>query len=80
MNSKPPLGVPDLKLSGDMHSEMVVENQGDDFYFGSANPVTQYLVPKYGEIFGLAPKSKAKYIKDNFYPKFMDKIRALLSL
>ncbi len=80
MNSKPPKGTPDIKLTGELYEELSVENQGNDFYFGSETNHTGYMTDRYDELFGLAPKSKEAYVQKDLLPIFLKKIRAALGV
>lgn len=68
-----PLGVTDLKLTGDFHSGILAEKQGDNILFDSRDSKAGMLTDKYGDsIFGLTDKNKADITDNYIFPIITD--------
>lgn len=63
--TKAPMGVPDLKLTGAFHREMVLVVEGDEYEFGSTDEKTWMLTEKYDKIFGLTKENQQEAIRIN---------------
>lgn len=81
MNSKPGLGVPDLKLTGAFYRGIFLSMKGYAFSLSSSNSKTESLVDKYGEyIFGLNDNSLASYSQNEFFEAFKEFIESTLKI
>lgn len=63
--TKAPMGVPDLKLTGAFHREMVLVVEGDEYEFGSTDEKTGMLTEKYDKIFGLTKENQQEAVRIN---------------
>jgi len=68
MNPKPGYGTPDLKLSGDFHSSITLNQKGDDFEFDNTAKHAKYVTPSRGDygydnVLGLTNESEKKMVK-----------------
>lgn len=79
MNSKPGLGTPDLKVSGDFHASISLKKKGDEFEFESKVSHAKYL-EKYANKYGLEPKRHKDFVNETFYPEFIEKIKKELQI
>jgi len=64
MNSRPGMGTPDLKLSGDFHAGFIAIVNKDKYFLSSEDSQVQYLPEKYADIFGLTSKNEFKAQKE----------------
>lgn len=68
-----PLGVTDLKLTGDFHSGIYAERAGDDLSMFSRDSKAGMLADKYGDnIFGLTDENKADITNNYIFPIITD--------
>ena len=70
----------DLKLTGDLYSELFVDVRSSSFVIDSADEKTGELVKKYGDPFGLTSDSKVEYINESLQKVFVDNIKKIVSL
>lgn len=78
MNSKPGLGTPDAKLSGETHAGVFNVAEGSDVMNGSITPHAQYLYALYGgDLFGVNEDNKAKYRREVIAPKVVEDLKNL---
>jgi hypothetical protein len=79
LNSKPPFGVPDLKLEGDFHEGFVLRWDRNKFFITSTDEKTEGLVQQYGKfIFGLTDESLIELksmMLESFIKIFRDELR-----
>ena len=74
-------GTPDLKVSGDFHSDIKLKKKKSDFEFTtSLSYVKKYVIPKYDDIFGLEPVREKKFRRDVFIPEYTKKVKQELQI
>jgi len=79
MNTRPPYGIPDLRLTGEFYRGFEVKTFVDRFEISSTDEKTNDLIDKYGEdIFGLNEENKVKYWNENLQPAIVRHIKGKL--
>ena len=85
LNSKPGIGTPDLKLSGDFHNSFTLKKKNNDYEFDATVSYKKYITPSRGDygydnVFGLNPKNQKKFNNEIFYPEYMERIKRHLKI
>ena len=74
------LGNVDWKLTGALHKDIFIDVRSDVFVIDSADSKTGDLIKKYGDPFGLTPKSRETVIKEKLQENLVKRIKNKLNL
>jgi len=78
-DSQAPLGIPNLKLSGDFYDGFTVIVGSEKITITSTDIKTLALEGKYGDIFGLQPEKLSELAARYVLPQLTQKIRQLFT-
>lgn len=74
------LGNVDLKLTGELYKEVLLDVRDDSFVLVSGDTKTPGLIEKYGDPFGLSAKGRTKVINEKLQSIFVKRSKESLQL